>query len=208
MKQPRNQPRRSLLLGGFVVVAGFAVMAAACGPQQQTQEMEPAPELEVIEQPVVDDATVMAEVHRRLNADPAVSEFTVQAESVDGVVTLRGQVENEEARSAAASVAAGTEGVERVVNDIEVVPEGTAKGRLNDAWITTKIKSKLAADPQVNPFNIDVDTKDRVVTLSGTVENEVARSEAEKHATGTKGVTAVVNQIEVEVKEQAGDEQS
>lgn len=73
----------------------------------------------------------------------------------------------------------------------------TAGEAVDDAAITAKVKSKLAADPEINPFNIDVDTRDGVVTLSGTVEKAEARSEAEDLARGTDGVRRVVNNIQV-----------
>ncbi len=69
--------------------------------------------------------------------------------------------------------------------------------QIDDAAITAKIKSKLAADPQINPFNIDVDTREGIVTLSGEVKHAVARSEAEKLARDTAGVRRVINNITV-----------
>lgn len=68
---------------------------------------------------------------------------------------------------------------------------------IDDAWIVTKIKAKLTADPEINPFNIDVDAVQGVVTLSGTVEKGIARDEAEKLALDTKGVREVHNEIKV-----------
>ena len=68
---------------------------------------------------------------------------------------------------------------------------------MSDGWITTKIKSKITADPELNPFNIDVDTQDGVVTLSGTVASADRRAEAEKLARGTKGVVDVINELVV-----------
>jgi osmotically-inducible protein OsmY len=46
----------------------------------------------------------------------------------------------------------------------------TVGEQIDDGAITSKINAKLTADPEVNPFNIDVDTLDGVVTLRGEVE--------------------------------------
>ena len=73
----------------------------------------------------------------------------------------------------------------------------TTGEEFNDATITAKIKSKLTAHPDVNAFNIDVDTLDRVVTLSGQVEYAEARRAAEEVAWDTYGVRDVVNRLEV-----------
>jgi hyperosmotically inducible periplasmic protein len=74
----------------------------------------------------------------------------------------------------------------------------TVGEQVDDGWITTKIESKLAGDPEVSAFNVDVDTLDGVVTLKGAVKSQEAKAQAEEHARETEGVTRVVNQIVVE----------
>ena len=69
---------------------------------------------------------------------------------------------------------------------------------VDDGVIVTKVKAKLAADGDINPFNIDVDSNDGVVTLQGTVAKSEARSKAEEHARETSGVVRVINLIKVE----------
>jgi len=44
---------------------------------------------------------------------------------------------------------------------------------------------------------INVDTKDRVVTLKGTVRSSAAKARAAEIARSTEGVTKVVNQLVV-----------
>lgn len=66
-----------------------------------------------------------------------------------------------------------------------------------DAGITTKVKSKLAADDTVKAYQIDVDTRDKVVTLSGSVDSQAAKDQAVALARGTEGVADVVDNITV-----------
>jgi hyperosmotically inducible protein len=66
-----------------------------------------------------------------------------------------------------------------------------------DAGITTKVKSKLAADDTVKAYQIDVDTKDKVVTLSGNVDSQAAKDQAVALARSTEGVADVVDNITV-----------
>ena len=66
-----------------------------------------------------------------------------------------------------------------------------------DAGITTKVKSKFAADDTVKAYQIDVDTKNKVVTLSGSVDSQAAKEQAVSLARGTQGVTDVVDNITV-----------
>ena len=68
----------------------------------------------------------------------------------------------------------------------------------SDSAITTKIKSKYAADSVVSVFDIGVRTWNGTVTLSGAVGSYVARDQAELLAKSTGGVKAVNNYIIVE----------
>jgi len=72
-----------------------------------------------------------------------------------------------------------------------------AKPLLDDATLTAKVKAKLAADPEVTAYTIDVDTSGAVVTLSGHVESADESAEAEKLARDTEGVQSVVNRLTV-----------
>ena len=67
----------------------------------------------------------------------------------------------------------------------------------NDPGITTAVKSKLAADERTSAMKIDVDTKERVVTLNGTVPTQAEKAAAEQVAKNTEGVTSVVNNLTV-----------
>ena len=69
---------------------------------------------------------------------------------------------------------------------------------VDDAWITTKVKSEMIADSEVKAHKIDVDTKNGVVKLSGTVESWQQANKATDIARGIKGVTAVENDIRVQ----------
>ena len=67
----------------------------------------------------------------------------------------------------------------------------------SDPGITTAVKTKLAADDTVKAYQIDVDTADRVVTLTGTVETSAAKDQVLMLARQTAGVRDVVDRISV-----------
>lgn len=67
----------------------------------------------------------------------------------------------------------------------------------SDPGLTTSVKTQLAADDQVKALKIDVDTKDRVVTLKGTVQSAAEEARALEIARATKGVASVVDEISV-----------
>lgn len=68
---------------------------------------------------------------------------------------------------------------------------------IDDAAITTSVKSKYLADDTLKGLEISVDTVQGVVTLTGSVQNEAARELATKIAQGTDGVVNVNNSLTV-----------
>jgi osmotically-inducible protein OsmY len=67
----------------------------------------------------------------------------------------------------------------------------------SDAGVTTAVKSKLAADDTVKAYQLDVDTSDRVVTLSGAVATPAEKQQAVMIARQTDGVRDVVDRITI-----------
>ena len=66
-----------------------------------------------------------------------------------------------------------------------------------DGWITAKTKLALMGTDNVSAFDVDVDTANAVVTLSGTVDTPEARAAAERAAKGVRGVKSVTNALQV-----------
>ncbi|WP_233198826.1 MULTISPECIES: BON domain-containing protein [Luteimonas] len=63
---------------------------------------------------------------------------------------------------------------------------------VDDTWITTKVKSSLLADTDVAGLDINVDTLNGVVTLSGQVDEDTQIAEAVRITREIEGVTDVV----------------
>lgn len=68
---------------------------------------------------------------------------------------------------------------------------------VDDGSITSSINSKYLTTKGINTFDIDVDTHNGVVTLSGTVPNKGMREKAENIARHTDGVKKVINKLKV-----------
>jgi hyperosmotically inducible protein len=80
---------------------------------------------------------------------------------------------------------------------IAVATAMTAACSKSDAGITTAVKSKFATDETVKAYQINVDTKDKVVTLKGEVDTAAARDRAVELARATEGVRDVVDVLAV-----------
>ena len=68
---------------------------------------------------------------------------------------------------------------------------------VDDAAITTAVKAKLAKDRIKTLVRVSVDTDKGVVTLTGTVESASQKKHAEEVARGIKGVSKVVNNLQI-----------
>lgn len=81
-------------------------------------------------------------------------------------------------------------------NEVSKATGNTAE--LGDNAVTTgKIKNALILDPKVGAATIDVDTKDDVVTLSGTVKTAGQKQRAGEIAKNHEGIKSVVNKLVV-----------
>ena len=69
------------------------------------------------------------------------------------------------------------------------------------AALTTKVKTALASDAGLSTMtNIDVDSKDGVVTLKGKVDSADLKKKAGEVAKKVSGVKSVKNELKVEKK--------
>lgn len=67
----------------------------------------------------------------------------------------------------------------------------------DDTAITAKVKAALIAEPGLKSTEINVDTKEATVTLSGTVASNEMRDRAKQIASSTSGVKNVVDNLVV-----------
>lgn len=159
------------------------------------------------------DAAITASVKTRLLADERTKGFDINVDTYNSVVTLTGGADSMADKMAATEVVGQVEDVVRVDNRLVIAGEdtearedantatlsgevreaaGDAGDEINDAWITSKVKTQLLADDQVHGMEINVDTKDNVVTLTGTAPSLAARTKAIEIAQTTKGVSSVI----------------
>lgn len=77
------------------------------------------------------------------------------------------------------------------------MPAQRAGAYVDDSYLTTAVKTKLAANEGLKSFDIKVITDHQVVTLIGVVPTEALRDQAVTVAKSVDGVKGVVNNIEV-----------
>ena len=147
------------------------------------------------------DAGITGIIKTKLAADDRVRASEINVDTTNGVVTLTGNVDSQEARDQAMKLARETSGVRDVKDMISVRvgsgtgdapdPSRTAGERIDDAGITMRVKARLLDDPVVKGLQIDVDTRDGVVFLTGSVPGDAERKQAIELARTTEGVKNV-----------------
>lgn len=70
--------------------------------------------------------------------------------------------------------------------------------KVDDGLITDRVRQRLFSDPEIKGYTVDVETKNGVVTLTGTVESERAKTKADKITRKVSGVKSVVNKLRIE----------
>ena len=151
----------------------------------------------------LDDTGITTQVKGRLASDARTQPADISVETNNGVVTLSGSAPSAAAKSAAEELARmvpEVKGVDNRINAPHPVDDmatgaqaaaAQAGASVDDAWITTKVKSALLADPQTQGLKIDVDTEQGVVSLSGEIESAAEQKHAVEVAGGIDGVKAV-----------------
>lgn len=76
-----------------------------------------------------------------------------------------------------------------------------------DAWIDGKAETTLLLNSNLNSFDINTNVANKVVTLTGSVDNKTEKSLAEELVSGLEGVASVNNELTVvkETTKQDGD---
>jgi hyperosmotically inducible protein len=76
----------------------------------------------------------------------------------------------------------------------------TAGQNVDDATLTSSVKTKLAADKLSSLTRVDVDTNNGTVSLNGVVESSDQKARAQELASQVNGVNKVINNLQVQKK--------
>lgn len=152
---------------------------------------------------VIEDAGITAAIKSKLVWSKSADGLSTHVETRFGRVLLSGTAQRAVERDLAGRLALNTQGVVAVDNQIKVnalKPDAVESGKqavkeagveINDAWITTKVKSSLLYTSHVAGSAIEVTTDKGVVSLSGRVNNGVEQALAVEVAQNVRGVKSV-----------------
>jgi len=157
-------------------------------------------------------------VTAKINSDAVLARYRLDgdADADKNAVTLTGSVPTQSLRMKAVDAAKTANAGLAITDKIDVKPdmvdrkdydedmarearERASKSSesvgdsLDDAWIHTKIRTKLLGEGEFPGGSLNVDVKNNVVTLRGTVATKADKAKAEQIAKATDGVKSVKN---------------
>ena len=169
-----------------------AISGAAFGNAKPSQE--------------VIDARQESQIWTTYALSPYLRANDLQVSVHEGKATLTGNVPESVNKDLAKQIALGVNGIKSVDNKIEVVPNYKAPAQsanrsygevVDDASITSAVKSKLLWSRYAESLTADVDTTRGKVKLTGSANSTEAKEAAGKLAMNTHGVHAVDNLLVV-----------
>ena len=171
---------------------------------------------------VMSDSDMESAIATKINSDAQLkaADLDVDADAATKTVTLSGTVESQALRTKAIEMAKSAQAGLIITDKIDVKPRELsrteytdemartdrtkAKGvgetigdSVDDAWIHTKIVTKLIGNSTTPERKINVDVVNNMVTLRGAVDSTEQKAEAERVAKSTEGVKGVKNMLTV-----------
>jgi hyperosmotically inducible periplasmic protein len=142
---------------------------------------------------------IQKEVRHELVMLPYLGVFDNLAYKVDGsTVTLFGQVTRPSLKGDAERVVKGIEGVDKVDNQIDVLPPSSM-----DDQLRRRLYRAIYGFPSLQKYSLGVQQPIRIivksgrVTLEGVVDNEADKNAAGIRANGVSGIFSVTNNLQV-----------
>jgi len=146
----------------------------------------------------VDDGVVTTRVKTALITNDKTKARQIDVETYRGEVQLNGFVDSQAAKQAAVAAARDVEGVRKVTDNLQIRDADRSPGQaVDDALISTKVKTALIGDARTKAYQIEVETNSGIVELGGFVDSAEAKAAAAEVASNIEGVNSVRNRLQL-----------
>ncbi len=146
---------------------------------------------------VVDDATIKLSIAGRFINSENNLFLNIDTKVNEGRVLLTGIVENQETRIEAVKKVWEVEGVQEVINEIQIGDKTTIKEYANDLWITTQIKALAAKEIGLRSLTYNFETIRGKVYIAGVTSRPAQLETLINVIKNVKGVKDIVNYVVV-----------
>lgn len=143
----------------------------------------------------VEDTIILAQLKNAYFSNNEKIFFNVSVEVTEGRVLLTGSVEQIDERIEATKLAWGIEGVNEVINEIQISNDEGILDYADDLIMKTKINAKLLLDKDILNLNYSVEVVNGVVYLIGIAQNQEELNLVIDISENTYGVENVINYV-------------
>ena len=144
---------------------------------------------------VVDDATIKINIAAKFINSPDNLFVDVNTTVIEGRVLLTGLVDNQEIRIDAVRRVWEVEGINEVVNEIQIGNRSSLKEYAQDVWITTQVKGLAARTLGLRSLAYNFETIQGKVYIAGITIHPDQLEELIEVSKTIKGVTEIVNYV-------------
>lgn len=149
----------------------------------------------------VDDQTIQLRVANELGASFKDRPVHISVNSFDRKVLLTGEVPDEAARAQAAAIAAKSQNVRMVVNELAIAPPSSLSDRTADTTLSGKVRAAFINTREIAFNSVEIVTERRIVYLLGLVTDEEGKIAAQV-ASKVAGVQQVVKVFDIASREE------
>ena len=142
---------------------------------------------------VSDQAIDMRATHRLSTTNPLWAESRVVVITTNGKSLLLGQTPTQEFSQQAEQIVKDVPGVTEIFNELRITPPLDITARSQDSWLTSKVKSTLLAEKNIDGTKVKVVTENGEVFLIGLVTQKEADISVQlaRNISGVKRVITV-----------------
>ena len=112
-----------------------------------------------------------------------------------GRVLVTGIVQDPEHRVEAIRLAWQAEGVRQVINEVKVEDSAGIKGYAQDVWMSTRLRTAITLDRDIQSLNYTIDTVKGVIYLMGVAQSQEELNQVIEHARTIPNVIRVVSYV-------------
>ena len=144
---------------------------------------------------VIDDATIKVNIAAKfLNAENNLF-VNINTSVLEGRVLLTGLVDNQEIRIDAVRLVWEVDGVQEIINEIEIGNRVTLKDYASDLWINTQARAVAAKTVGIKSITYNFETIQGKIYIAGISARPDLLDEMILALRGIKGVEEIVNYV-------------
>ena len=143
----------------------------------------------------VEDTIILAQLKNAYFSNNEKIFFNVSVEVMEGRVLLTGSVEQIDERIEATKLAWSIEGVNEVINEIQISNDEGILDYADDLIMKTKINAKLLLDKDILNLNYSVEVVNGIVYLIGIAQSQEELNLVINISENTYGVQNVINYV-------------